>query len=197
MEGPTPSSALFYGALSVHAGVYLLLRTAPLLAAAPAARVVLVVVGAVSAVAGTMVGRVQTDAKNTLAYATIAQVGMMFVEIGLGLYTLAFVHLIGHACVRTFQLLRAPSALHEAHLLHSAAGGAHLRTGAHIESLLPGSVQRRLYGLAIARLHMDAVLFRLAGITLALARAPQRRGPALRARSRADRDGRTRAGQVA
>src|SRR5690606_11759367 len=81
MEGPTPSSALFYGALSVHAGVYLLLRTAPLFDEAPLARAVLIAVGALSAVYATITGRTQTDAKSILAYATITQVGLMFVEI--------------------------------------------------------------------------------------------------------------------
>src|SRR5690606_20376157 len=71
MEGPTPSSALFYGALSVHAGVYLLLRTAPVFDAAPLASALLIAVGALTAVYATIVGRTQTDAKNVLAYAII------------------------------------------------------------------------------------------------------------------------------
>ena len=170
MEGPTPSSALFYGALSVHAGVYLLLRTAPVFEAAPLARAFLIAVGALTAVHATLAGRAQTDAKNALAYATITQVGLMFVEIGLGLYVLAMVHLIGHACVRGYQLLKSPSALHEAHLLHAAAGGTHFHTGARVEGLLPRGAQRWLYGLALERFHLDALLDRLAHGVLALAR---------------------------
>jgi NADH:ubiquinone oxidoreductase subunit 5 (subunit L)/multisubunit Na+/H+ antiporter MnhA subunit len=169
MEGPTPSSALFYGALSVHAGVYLLLRTAPLLAEAPLARTFVVVVGLLSAVCATIVGRVQTDVKNALAYASITQVGIMFVEIGLGLHVVAAVHLVGHACVRTLQLLKAPSALHEAHMLHSAAG-EHLATGAHMERIFPQKVQRWLYGLALERFHLDALLSGVGRAVMALAR---------------------------
>lgn len=170
MEGPTPSSALFYGALAVHGGVYLLLRTAPLLEAAPVMQGVLVAVGLLSALYATMCGRIQTDAKNALAYATITQVGLLFIEIGLGLYVLAVVHMIGHVCVRTFQFLRAPSALHESHLVHAAAGGVHLTTGAHIESMLPRRVQRWLYGLALARFHVDELLDGIVHGMFALAR---------------------------
>ncbi|MFY0579836.1 proton-conducting transporter membrane subunit [Cystobacter fuscus] len=92
MEGPTPSSALFYGALSVHAGVYLLLRVAPLLQRSAVASGVLVVVGLLTAVHATLVWRVQTDVKSSLAYGVLTQVGLMFAEVGLGLYRLALVH---------------------------------------------------------------------------------------------------------
>lgn len=169
MEGPTPSSALFYGAISVHAGVYLLLRTSPVFEAAPVARGLLVVVGTLSAIYATLCGRTQNDAKNGLAYATITQVGLLFIEVGLGLYVLAVVHMIGHACLRTFQYLKAPSALHESSVLHAAAG-AHVVTGAHLESILPPRVQRWLYGLALARFHVDQVLDGMAHAVLALAR---------------------------
>lgn len=170
MEGPTPSSALFYGGLSVHAGVYLLLRTMPVFADALPARIFLVLVGLASAVYATIVGHTQSDAKNTLAYATITQVGLMFVEIGLGLYVVAAVHLVGHACVRSLQLLKAPSALHEAHLLHAAAGGHHPRTGVHLERLVPERARRWLYGLAIERFHLDSLLSSVAGAVMALGR---------------------------
>jgi hypothetical protein len=150
---------LFYGALSVHAAVYLLIRTAPIFAEAPIARAALVGVGLSTAVYGTLVGRVQSDAKNALAYATMTQVGIMFAEVGLGLHTLAMLHLVGHACVRTLQLLRAPSALHEAHILHSGLG-EHPRTGAHFERLVPERLRHALYRHAIDGFHLDAAVTR-------------------------------------
>src|SRR4029079_18121205 len=61
MEGPTPSSAVFYGALSVHLGAYLLLRLGPLLAASPVLAVFVVLLGLVTAVYAYVVGSVQTD----------------------------------------------------------------------------------------------------------------------------------------
>ena len=83
MEGPTPSSAIFYGAISIHAGAYLLLRAQPLLAEARAASVCVIVIGVATAIYGTMAGRASADAKTSLAFASLTQVGVIFVEIGL------------------------------------------------------------------------------------------------------------------
>ena len=73
MEGPTPSSAIFYGALSVHAGAYVLLRCGPLLDKAPLARITLIVIGIGTALHASLVGRVQTDLKSVLAFASMTQ----------------------------------------------------------------------------------------------------------------------------
>ncbi len=161
MEGPTPSSALFYGALSVHASVYLLIRMAPVFAEAPIARGVLVVIGLSTAVYGTLAGRVQSDVKNTLAYATMCQVGIMFVEVGLGLHALAVVHLVGHAFVRTLQLLRAPSALREANAMYAAFGGIQPKTGAHLEAMFPEGMRRALFRHALDGFHLDTFVQRV------------------------------------
>jgi len=158
MEGPTPSSAIFYGALSIHAGVFLLLRAAPLIDASLLAQVLLIVIGALTAVHGTFVGRVQVDAKNTLAYASLTQVGVMFIGLGLGLYTLVLAHLVGHALVRSLQLLRAPSLLHDHHRTESAWGELLPRPGRHFERLLPAGIQNRLYALALQRGGHDELL---------------------------------------
>jgi NAD(P)H-quinone oxidoreductase subunit 5 len=160
MEGPTPSSAIFYGAISVHAGAYLLLRAQPILEASPVACIGVIAIGAWSAVHGTMVARVCADAKTSLAYSSISQLGLIFVEIGLGWSWLALVHIIGHALVRTLQLLKAPSLLHDHHNVHAAAGGHLAKTGAVYESLLPAGIRTRLYRLAIDRGHHDTVLDR-------------------------------------
>jgi len=158
MEGPTPSSAIFYGALSVHAGAYLLLRFYPLLAQEPGLLAVVVIIGLVSAVHGTLVGRVQPDVKSALAYASITQVGVIYIEIGLGLSQLALVHLLGHAALRSVQLLRAPSVLHE-HTVHRNAVGPMLgRTGAHLERLFPEAWRARIYAWALSENHLDAAL---------------------------------------
>lgn len=125
MEGPTPSSAVFYGSLSVHLGAYLLLRVSPILDESWILQVSVLMVGLVTAVFATLMSRVQSDIKSSLAYASLTQVGIIVAEIGLGLRYLALVHLIGHACLRTLQLLRAPSLLHDYHTLQNAIG-AHL-----------------------------------------------------------------------
>src|SRR5262249_54072166 len=80
MEGPTPSSAIFYGAISIHAGAYLLLRAQPLLAQVWLASALMVAIGGLTAIYGTIVGRASADAKTSLAFASLAQVGLVFVE---------------------------------------------------------------------------------------------------------------------
>ncbi|MEM9643374.1 MAG: proton-conducting transporter membrane subunit [Planctomycetota bacterium] len=122
MEGPTSSSAVFYGALSIHLGAYLLLRVSPILEASIWLTVAVVLVGAVSAFGASLMSRVQSDIKASLAYASLTQVGIIVVEIGIGFRYLALVHIIGHACLRTLQLLRAATLLHDYHTLENAIG---------------------------------------------------------------------------
>ncbi|TAN52855.1 MAG: hypothetical protein EPN21_02670 [Methylococcaceae bacterium] len=115
MEGPTPSSAVFYGAVMVHAGVYLLLRLEPLLAATPGAMGLLVVVGLATALYGFIAGLAQTDVKSALVFAAGGQLGLMFIECGLGWWELAAWHLAAHAVLRGYQFLTAPSYLAATH----------------------------------------------------------------------------------
>jgi NADH-quinone oxidoreductase subunit L len=157
MEGPTPSSALFYGALSVHAGVYLLLRAAPLLKASPVASMALVGVGLVTAVHATLAWRVQTDVKSALAYGVLTQVGVLFVEVGLGFYRLALVHLVAHACLRCLQLLRAPSALREVQARRSALREVQAPSAALVHRVLPEGMVHRLYRLALERFALEVL----------------------------------------
>ncbi|MGE5470122.1 MAG: proton-conducting transporter membrane subunit [Bacteroidota bacterium] len=109
LEGPTPSSAIFYGAVMVHAGVYLMLRLEPLLLQVPDVMLGLVVAGLLTALYAWLCGLVQSDVKSALIFAAVFQVALMFVEIGLGWTRLAFVHLCLHAAWRAWQFLVAPS----------------------------------------------------------------------------------------
>lgn len=118
MEGPTPSSAIFYGALMSHAGIYLLIRLAPLLQQSPALMGLLIILGALTALYGFLSGLTQTDVKSALIFATSTQLGLMFVECGLGWFDLAAWHLALHATFRSYQFLAAPS------YMHSIAGAA-------------------------------------------------------------------------
>jgi NADH-quinone oxidoreductase subunit L len=161
MEGPTPSTAIFYGALSVHAGAYLLLRAQPLLQKSPLAAGIVVAVGLLTALHGTLAGRAAADTKTGLAHASLTQLGLVFAELGLGWTTLALWHIVGHAAVRTLEFLRAPSMLHDYHQVHAASGGVLSKSGAHYERLLPESVRRWLYRLALDRGHLDTIVERL------------------------------------
>ncbi|MCA9606987.1 MAG: proton-conducting membrane transporter [Myxococcales bacterium] len=167
MEGPTPSSAIFYGALSVHAGAYLLLRTAPLWDDALVVRIAVVAIGVASALTGSMAGRAQVDAKSSLAYASVTQVGIVFVWIGLGWYRLALLHVVGHAFLRTLELLRAPSLIADFRRLEAELGASVPATGAHYETLIPSALRSRLYGLALGRGALDAMASRLVAVARA------------------------------
>ncbi len=109
MEGPTPSSAIFYGSLSVHLGVFLLLRTFPFWENQIIVRVIIGLVGLTTAILSTMIARVQTSVKTQIGYASLTQIGIMFIEVALGLEALALVHFAGNAFLRTYQLLVSPS----------------------------------------------------------------------------------------
>ena len=111
LEGPTPSSAVFYGAVMVHAGVILLIRIEPLLLQVPDMMIALAFAGLATAVYGWLCGRVQSDVKSALVYATVMQVGLMVASCGLGWFEFAAWHLALHALWRGYQFLMAPSYL--------------------------------------------------------------------------------------
>jgi NAD(P)H-quinone oxidoreductase subunit 5 len=162
MEGPTPSSAVFYGALSVHLGAFLLLRMSPLIAASVWLAVAVVALGLLTAAYAHLVGAVQTDIKSTLSFASLAQVGVIVAEIGLGhwapfLWYVALVHLLGHACLRTLQFIRAPTLLQDYRNLENAIGGRLPRPPGPLAAA-PGRVRVWLYRFAIERGYLDAVL---------------------------------------
>lgn len=111
MEGPTSSSAIFYGALSVHIGLLLLIRTGPIWEGIPSVKALIMGIGLVTVFSATLVARIQPSIKTQIAYSTIAQIGLMFVEISLGWYQLAMFHFVGNAFLRSYQLLVSPSVL--------------------------------------------------------------------------------------
>ena len=161
MEGPTPSSAVYYGSLSIHAGCFLLLRAAPLLEQAPAARLLAGVLGATTAVFAGITTRVQSDVKSSLAYASLTQVGLIVVEIAIGWYTIAFIHLAGHACFRLLQFLSAPNVLHDLHGLEEAMRD-HSPAGRRTWTILMSDRARhRLFLLALERGFLDSTLDRI------------------------------------
>jgi NAD(P)H-quinone oxidoreductase subunit 5 len=162
MEGPTPSSAVYYGSLSIHAGCFLLLRAGPLLEQAPVARLLAGGLGVATALFAGIATRVQSDVKSSLAYAALTQVGIIVVEIALGWYTIAFVHLVGHACLRLLQFLSAPNVLHDLHGMEQAMGGDRpSASGGYFEALAPDHLRRRLFLLALERGFLDSLLDRI------------------------------------
>ncbi len=174
MEGPTPSSALFYGAVSIHAGLFLLLRVWPVLEVSMLARGVGVAVGLATAIYAAAVVRVHTDAKGALAHATLAQVGLILAEICLGWITLALVHLVCHAFLRLGQYLKAPNLIHDA---HRTGHGAHAPT--LLERWSP-RLAARVYAASLHRLRLDDRIDTLFSPVLGLARLLDRADRGLR-----------------
>lgn len=111
MEGPTPSSAIFYGALSVHFGVFLLIRTYAFWEHQISIRVLIALIGVLTVISSAMIGRVQSSMKAQIAYASISQIGIMFIEVAFGWTSLALIHFAGNAFLRSYQLLISPSAV--------------------------------------------------------------------------------------
>ena len=122
MEAPTPVSALLHAGV-VNLGGLVLIRFAPLLEQATAARVLLLTFGLATAVLAGMVMLTRISIKVRLAWSTVAQMGFMLLECGLGLYTLAALHLIGHSLYKAHAFLSASSVVRQTRIqaMHGAA----------------------------------------------------------------------------
>lgn len=161
MEGPAASSAIFYGALSVHLGPFLLLRTHALWLPSWTACSLMFATGLATAVWATLVGRTRPDAKTALAYSTMAQIGIMYMELAVGLHTLVAVHLFAHAGLRTWQFLRSSSLIQDFQDNPVFAGSVTLQRRLFFEHVLPVAVQRRLYLAAVRLFWIDALQWHL------------------------------------
>jgi len=124
MAGPTPVSALIHAATMVTAGIYLIVRNAALFASSPIACLVIVLVGALTAVWAGAVALKQWDIKKVLAYSTVSQLGYMFMAVGAGAYTAGMFHLVTHAFFKALLFLGAGAVIHAMHhALHAAHQG--------------------------------------------------------------------------
>lgn len=116
MEGPSSSSAIFYGSLSIHLGVFLLLRTYTFWGQVAYINYFIIFAGISTSFICNYIAKSQPTVKTQIAYASITQIGIIFIEIGLGFHTLALFHFMGNAFLRTYQLLVSPSVL--GYLIH-------------------------------------------------------------------------------
>jgi NADH-quinone oxidoreductase subunit L len=112
MEGPTPVSALIHAATMVTAGVYMVVRCAPIFSRAPIAMEVVAGIGILTAFMAATIGLVQTDIKRVLAYSTVSQLGYMFVAAGVGAFSAGIFHLMTHAFFKALLFLGAGSVIH-------------------------------------------------------------------------------------
>lgn len=156
MEGPTPSSAIFYGSLSVHLGVFLLLRVFPLIEFQLSIRVLLILIGLFTFYMSTGISRVQSSIKAQLAYTSIAHIGLMFIEVALGWHSLALIHFFGNAILRTYQLLISPSIVSYKIREQFYTFSPTQRT---IESYFPKRWQYAMYILCLKEWNLDTILY--------------------------------------
>lgn len=112
MEGPTPVSALIHAATMVTAGVYLLLRSSPILEYGSTPLILITWVGALTAFFAATTGLLQNDMKRVIAYSTCSQLGYMVFACGLSNYSIGIFHLVNHAFFKALLFLSAGAVIH-------------------------------------------------------------------------------------
>jgi NADH:ubiquinone oxidoreductase subunit 5 (subunit L)/multisubunit Na+/H+ antiporter MnhA subunit len=155
MEGPTTSSAIFYGALSVHMGLFLLLRTYPLWEGSVGLRITIAVFGLVTAIVASSITRVQSSIKTQIAYSSITQIGIMFIELAAGLQWLVLLHFVSNASLRTYQLLISPSVV--SYLVHDQFF-YFVPPAQRIKNTLQGKIRATFYILSIKEWNMNSAV---------------------------------------
>lgn len=108
MEAPTPVSALLHAGI-VNAGAFLVIRMSPIVSHSPSALAILAIVGLITLALASLVMLTQTSIKVSLAWSTTAQMGFMLLECGLGLYSLAMLHLVAHSLYKAHAFLSSGS----------------------------------------------------------------------------------------
>jgi NADH:ubiquinone oxidoreductase subunit 5 (subunit L)/multisubunit Na+/H+ antiporter MnhA subunit len=156
MEGPTPSSAIFYGSLAVHMGVFLLLRTYPFWEQQLSVRILIAAIGLVTTIITTGIARVQSSIKAQIAYASSAQIGLIFIEVAAGFENLALFHFAGNAFLRTYQLLVSPSVV--SYLIREQFYKFVPRIRS-IEDSFPKRLRYSLYILCVKEWNLDSFMY--------------------------------------
>jgi NADH-quinone oxidoreductase subunit L len=115
MAGPTPVSALIHAATMVTAGIFMITRMNFLFDVAPEIQNIIAIIGAITALVAASIGLLQNDIKKVLAYSTVSQLGLMFLALGMGAYTVAVFHVITHAFFKACLFLGSGSVIHALH----------------------------------------------------------------------------------
>lgn len=115
MAGPTPVSALIHAATMVTAGIFMITRLNFLFDLTPDVQNIIAIVGAITALVAASIGLLQNDIKKVLAYSTVSQLGLMFLALGMGAYTVAVFHVITHAFFKACLFLGSGSVIHGLH----------------------------------------------------------------------------------
>jgi len=156
MEGPTTSSAIFYGSLSVHIGLFLMLRTYYLWDDNQTFKLIMIMMGLSTSVISSLIARVQSSVKTQIAYSSISQIGLMFVELALGFHSLLLLHFASNAFLRTYQLLVSPSVL--SYLIHDQFFNF-IPPKNEIKNNLFGRIKASIYVLSLKEWQMDSFMY--------------------------------------
>ena len=96
----------------VTAGVYLLMRSSPLIEYSSTVLIICLWLGAITTIFSSLIGLFQQDIKKVVAYSTMSQLGMMVIGIGLSSYNIALFHLVNHAFYKALLFLGAGAVIH-------------------------------------------------------------------------------------
>ncbi len=157
MEGPTPSSSIFYGSIAVHIGIYLLLRTYPFWGQIYEVKIAIICIGLISGFVASSIAKVQFSIKAQIGYSSIAQIGIMMIEVALGFETLALIHMTGNAFLRSYQLLVSPSVV-TYKLRDQFFNYKPIKSNTF--SKLQNKINNTLYVLSLKEFYMDNYLYK-------------------------------------
>jgi NAD(P)H-quinone oxidoreductase subunit 5 len=154
LETPTPVSALMHAGI-VNAGGYLIIRTSPLVALTPWALTFLVVIGGFTACFAAVVMLTQTSIKKSLAYSTIAQMGFMLMQCGLGAYSAAMLHILAHSLYKAYAFLSSGSVVAEQAVTQGASVAN--RSMPAIKLIIVGGLLFAVQFIALSLLGVDPI----------------------------------------
>lgn len=161
MEGPTTSSAIFYGALSVNTGVLLIAFYLEKILETPSAQIYLMAAGILTVLYSSFQSRVQNNAKALLAYSSSMQIGFVLIELSLGWKEFALFHLFANSFYKVYQFIKSPSMLHSFHEMVGENQSPFKVNGIHFQKLLPKKVRQYLYFQNLHHLHLNSLYEKL------------------------------------
>lgn len=157
MEGPTTSSAIFYGALSVNTGVLLITFYLDQILLVPVAKNYLLTAGVLTVIYSSLQSRVQNNAKSLLAYSSSIQIGFVLIELAFGFKSFALAHLFCNSFYKVYQFIKSPSMLYSFHEMVGENNSPFKVNGIHFQKILPKKIRQFLYYQSLNHFHLNSL----------------------------------------